>query len=193
MKNLACNSRTDEVILYTTEQCRHELIQAKIVVVEGEIPEHTEVPSRVQGQLGAFTFRRAWYYWVAKGPMPLALADEIYADPARDDIRAHGFAGGIEPRHPPFADYYEVVDGKLGKKLTTKDQEDEFLKHCRPGLFKPEDFYNQFKVVDDPTKGYGIVSAYHIDSSLGLRLFSDYVRNYVEKGGSILEWKEPQE
>ena len=60
MRNLAgqknCNYFIDQ-----------ELEQAGINVKPITEKHHSEVPCSLMGELGKFTFRRAWYYWVVKG------------------------------------------------------------------------------------------------------------------------------
>lgn len=80
MKNLAgCDTEAG------TKETRAELEAAGIEVIE--IPDFifkamsakTEVPVRVRGAVYAWTFERAWYYWVAKGPgLPLEYAMPLH-------------------------------------------------------------------------------------------------------------------
>ena len=90
MRNLAGNEKADEYI-------QEELFVAGVDLVEheeGRVPG--EVPTKYLGQLGPFTFRRAWYYWVVKGEVPLAAAEEMWAQIpyGRRDVRVAGMAGG---------------------------------------------------------------------------------------------------
>ena len=86
MKNLAGRPECDVHI-------RSELSIAGIPAESVEY-RNTEVPYTVIGKLGAFTFRRAWYYWTVSGPMPLAEAEKMYADPAGvNDVRVVGHCG----------------------------------------------------------------------------------------------------
>lgn len=73
MRNLAGDKDCDKFI-------RAELTRCGIEIVEGE-RSTGEVPSSLTGRLGTFTFRRAWYYWIVNGPMPLDVAKRLYADP----------------------------------------------------------------------------------------------------------------
>jgi len=41
--------------------------------------QHPEMRTIIIGELGPWTFKRAWYYWVAKGPgIPPKYADELH-------------------------------------------------------------------------------------------------------------------
>lgn len=72
-----------------TALCAVELQQAGIPIEVLDKP-YGEPKSDVGGRLGDFTFRRAWYYWVVYGPMPLAQAEIMFADPAGRDISTGG-------------------------------------------------------------------------------------------------------
>jgi hypothetical protein len=89
MQNLAGNKECDEVIA-------QELERARIDAVRGE-RRRNEVAASITGKLGPFTFVRAWYYWMVRGPVPLAIAKEIQADPVGADIRVAGMSGGDAP------------------------------------------------------------------------------------------------
>ena len=73
MRNLAGNEECDQYI-------ERELTRAGIEVVRGERMD-TEVPASITGKLGDFTFKRAWYYWMVGGNVPLTVAEELYDDP----------------------------------------------------------------------------------------------------------------
>lgn len=73
MQNLAGHPKATAI-------CAVELQQAG-VPVELLATSYGEPRSDIGGRLGDFTFRRAWYYWVVRGPMPLAQAQTMYADP----------------------------------------------------------------------------------------------------------------
>lgn len=91
MKNLAGDNDCDLDI-------ERELTRCKIEIVRADEPRKSEVAARLTGKLGPFTFKRAWYYWVVEGPMPLGWAKVLYADPVgRTDVRASGYAGGTDP------------------------------------------------------------------------------------------------
>lgn len=65
-----------------------ELRRAEIQAYEGELVG--EVPSRVYGRLGPIVFRRGSRYWIASGPVPAAVAEDIYAALAGRSVRVNG-------------------------------------------------------------------------------------------------------
>lgn len=110
MKNLAGAKDCDVTI-------REELDKAGIMPLTLREPGRSEVPYTVFGCLGArplseesqryfdrtgttpefaktmgsFVFTRAWYYWCVSGYVPLAIAQQIYANPnGVKDIRVAG-------------------------------------------------------------------------------------------------------
>lgn len=92
MQNLAGDVGCDRYILY-------ELIKAGVEIVEHPEPLPREVPARLTGVSGDFTFKRAWYYWVVDGVVPLYLAEIMYKHPRGvDDVRVAGMAGNDEPK-----------------------------------------------------------------------------------------------
>lgn len=95
MKNLAGNKDCDVEI-------RRELTRCRIPIIEGE-RSTGEVPASLTGKLGEFTFRRAWYYWVVTGGVPLSVAQEMYDDPVgREDVRVDGHCGCPAPEGVAF-------------------------------------------------------------------------------------------
>lgn len=76
-----------------------ELIGAGVLpVLHDGMVQHSEVPTRVTGALGPFTFERLWYYYAARGSVPLAVARELYDHPiGRRYVRVDGYAGNREP------------------------------------------------------------------------------------------------
>jgi hypothetical protein len=105
MKNLAGNRECDVEI-------RRELTSCGIEIVELPEPRRGEVPARLTGRIGRFTFTRAWYYWVVQGSMPLARARTLYDNPVgRTDIRVEGHCGCPAPEHD-VASYH--IDSELG-------------------------------------------------------------------------------
>ena len=81
-------------------ECEAELEAAGIKVEH--VPESFrknmgEVKTIVMGTLRGWTFERAWYYWVAKGPgLPLEYAVPLYQECGRD-VRVDGHCGGVAP------------------------------------------------------------------------------------------------
>ncbi len=89
MRNLAGDERANESITDELEAAGIERVA---------IDRHGEVPATIGGRLGAFTFRRAWYYWMVEGPMPLEVARRLYADPIGvADVRVAGHCGCPPP------------------------------------------------------------------------------------------------
>lgn len=170
LPNLAGVSGCDEVI-------RQELTLARIPIVEG-VASQGEVPSTVEGKLGEFTFRRAWRYWDVRGPLPLAVAQALYADPAgRQHVRVLGHCG--RPNPAMFAIHY----GADGRELVPLSQEAPLRDFVRRGLITAEQVA-QFAFVVEPaaeaTRSF--VKGYHIDSVVGLRLFADAVSALDNEG-----------
>jgi hypothetical protein len=136
MMNLAGLPNPDPVI-------ERELTRCRIEVVRGETSKG-EVATSLTGRLGPFTFRRAWYYWIVSGRVPLAVADELYADPVGvTDVRVGGDCGCPDPRdytmrfvddvtqgHGSIETYH--IDSEVGLRLFA----DAIRRH---GLDKSED------------------------------------------------------
>ena len=91
MKNLAGESSCNASIA-------EELVEAGIGLAIAREGLKREVPATIVGRLGAFSFVRGWYYWMVSGPVPLAVAEELYADTVgRTDVRVAGHAGCPPP------------------------------------------------------------------------------------------------
>ena len=88
MKNLA---KVDPVA--ATLACEAELQAAGIPSRVVRPREGADVQAHVQGALGKFTLTRSWCYWVARGPMPLDLAQQIYLQPDAPSVRVAGHCG----------------------------------------------------------------------------------------------------
>lgn len=94
MQNLAGKADCDV-------QIKRELERARIDIVALPSRLDAEVPASVVGRLGRFRFRRAWYYWMVAGPVPLPVAQELYADPVGiEDVRVAGHCGCPPPEKP---------------------------------------------------------------------------------------------
>lgn len=170
MKNLAGVDDCDRYI-------RDELTRARIPIVDGQ-KSTGEVPYTLTGKLGDIVFRRAWYYWVADGPVPLALALELYADPVgKTDVRVDGHCGCPPPEHPWVARY-----DSAGKRIALDVGETEraqFRGLISGGHLTQEQF-DAHRWVDsdaerDAVSARAVVETYHIDTEVGLRLFADVV------------------
>jgi len=165
MRNLAGHEQA-------TEYCTEELKRCGIRVVEAEVKG--EVPSRVIGKLGPFTFRRAWYYWVVKGPTPLHVAIELYANyVGKKDIRVDGHCGCPAPISP----WITWCNPETGREIIEESRREGFLKTPYNKGDRTDEQYLQDTCdrmnweFGDPQKGRPFVNCYHIDSELGLYIF----------------------
>ncbi len=169
MKNLAGKDCDKDI--------RLELSRCGIEIVEGAI-SRGEVSTTLTGKLGNFTFRRAWYYWVVDGPVPLAVAEELYSPEFKGDIRSGGDCGSQHPSTWAKARYE-------GKEVLTASQfrECEGLASTSPvfaSIMKEEKFLRTYHVInDDNLKPFNsFVDTYHIDSELGLYIFVQALRKH---------------
>src|SRR6478736_3866736 len=94
MKNLAGNKEADKDIERELLRCGVEPI--RVLTVRGEVPA-TVIGVMVVPGLGTFRFERRWYYWSVDGPVPLAIAEELYAMEHHRDIRSGGDCGCRPP------------------------------------------------------------------------------------------------
>ena len=131
---------------------------------------------RVPHDTGPFTFEKSGHrgYWIVKGPVPLGVAQAIYADPASEVIRVAGHCGCVAPVDPWVT--HRMPDGTT--LATLKDKaEFECMDQTFPGFYK--NHAEQYTFSDDPAvrgKAKTYVESYHIDSEVGLRVFVDYLR-----------------
>jgi hypothetical protein len=176
MKNLAGNKLCDDII-------STELIRCKIPLRKlDKIAEHSEVPYTVYGELSRFTFKRAWYYYVIEGYMPLHLAEIIYADPVgKTDIRADGHCGCVPPIE--LAHWFNKFTGRRLHKLIEKEQAEKILATLTDEdkklsvYIELKKFLTEREFVERPDLvGTGYISCYHIDTEIGLRLFADTIQ-----------------
>lgn len=121
-----------------------------------------------------FTFEHSHsYYWRVNGPVPLAVAQQIYADPAANDIRVAGHCGCPPPEDPWIT--WLMPDGTI---LTSEAEGATFETMAERHPWA-NDAMKDYTFSDDPAvKGTarGYIETYHIDSELGLRVFVDYLR-----------------
>lgn len=180
MKNLAGVETADRDL-------RRELTRCGIEVVEhGARLKHPEMRVSVTGQLGAFTFERAWYYWIVRGPMPLDVAKRLYAHPVgATDIRVAGHCGCPPPEHP-WVDHYDAdglelvhdPDGKQEREYSVfTDREGSFAESMREAR-------KRLRFVPDAAAVAvrSIVASYHVDSELGLYLLAEAIRGLPATG-----------
>lgn len=171
------------------QQIREELYLAGIPMAKVE-KTNTEVPYTIIGQLGNWTFTRAWYYWVAtvqkrEEGLLLDLALQLYNTKHPTDntnlseiIRAGGCAGCTSPNEyisqPVYNDELDSKLVALGYKKVYSDlagkeyipiSVGEIAKLCKQG-----------KLIVDR-----YVKTYHIDEQIGLLEFA----NFIKKNGGI--------
>ncbi len=169
MQNLAGDPRCDETI-------RHELTRCGITVVEGQ-RSRGEVAASVTGRLGAFTFRRAWYYYVAEGPMPLTEARKLYDDPVgRTDVRVSGHCRCPAPGDPGGWVTWRLPDGRT--VVPVKDMKELQAAYAQGKFWVRQDPITEFVGSDDPESlgAIGTVDLYHVDSEIGLFKLAEVIR-----------------
>jgi hypothetical protein len=99
--------------------CAAELTAAGITIEVADKP-YGEPRTRVKGRLGGITFERAWYYWIASGPVPLGVARRLYADPVGGkDVRVAGHCGCPPPDEWAKGGYVRSyhIDSPAGLRL----------------------------------------------------------------------------
>jgi hypothetical protein len=170
MRNLAGNADCDRYI-------RDELTRCGIEIVEGE-RQRGEVPARLSGRLGPYTFTRAWRYWVVDGLVPLATAQRLYAHPVgRTDIRVAGHCGCPPPEHPWLK--YIDADGVSIVHDPTGEQERDLLRMAERIPSVAESLRTdplRFALDAASVATHIGVDTYHIDTELGLYVFAEEVR-----------------
>lgn len=175
MENLAGQENCDRVIF-------SELTKARVNVVEGE-KSTGEVPFKLTGELNGFTFRRAWYYYVVSGDMPLRVAYELYKDPIGvSDVRVDGHCMCPPPGPPHHALYLDANDYQLVAPNPKNDEAVDYWRkdntHFHRTMIATYDA--KYRHVNHPEAiaTLAIVDLYHIDSLAGLRLFADTIRKH---------------
>jgi hypothetical protein len=175
MQNLAGNNDADKFI-------KEELYLAGIPQVKIDLAR-SEVPYSIIGKLGKWTFRRAWYYWVAsventKDGLVLAKAVALHETPHPTDdkkkilgnvIRSGGHCGcpspaeyGASPIYNEEFDKQLIALGYKKRRFESVNIEGwdlnngEIRKLNEEGKIKV-DFY---------------VECYHIDDQVGLTEFA---------------------
>jgi hypothetical protein len=174
MENLAGNKEADRFI-------KEELYLAGIPQIEIGRTQ-SEVPYTIIGRLGNWTFRRAWYYWVASVENPkdgllLAKAVALHEKPHPTDdkkkilgnvIRSGGHCGcpspaeyGASPVYDEDLDKQLIALGYKKRRFESINIEGwdlpngEIRKLCEEGKLKVERY----------------VDSYHIDDQVGLNEF----------------------
>lgn len=165
-------------------EIRCELDRARITIMERDL-RHQEVSAGLGGHFCAFaaagggewTFRRAWYYWVACATeghgLPIELARLLYADPVgKTDVRVGGHCAC-----PPPDEYGATYLDAEGRLLVRESERATFDRFIQNGILKP-DVLNGRAFTADPKTDFhhATIDSYHIDSEVGLRLFADVLR-----------------
>ena len=92
LPNLAGSDESDKV-------CTQELEAAGITVVAlPECARKGETKTCIMGEVGHWSFTRAWRYWVAEGPGLPVEAAEILHEQHGKEVRVDGHCGCPSPR-----------------------------------------------------------------------------------------------
>jgi hypothetical protein len=182
MINLAGHKDPDPLV-------EEELFVAGIEVERLPEPRDYEVRTSIVGRLGQIWFHRAWYYWVATGPVPIVVAMQMYEQRpyGRRDVRVAGHCG-CPPPEDPWLTYrdeagrvIQYLRGENDLRLYAKFKDgtlDGALAKALGPLFRgengplatsPEELKRLYRTVT--------VDSYHIDSQGGLKVFVDAMRS----------------
>lgn len=163
MQNLAGNPHATDIVT-------SELLRCGIDVYD--IPkDNSEVPSEVIGKLGNFTFKRAWYYYIVEGMVPLKVAEKLYDTiVGRTDIRVTGHCGCPHPK-----DWATRVDN-TGKELVEREEIEKAKRYIKDNQGDSmvkyyERWLEEVRPIDEVPEHFAYVDLYHIDSELGLYIF----------------------
>lgn len=117
MINLAGHEDADPIV-------EEELFIAGVEIVRSSEPQTGEVRTRISGRLGEITFKRAWYYWMVDGDVPIGVARKIYAQKpyGARDVRVAGHCGCPAPEDP-WIEYQEAS----GKRVVILSDDDRRL------------------------------------------------------------------
>jgi len=198
MNNLAgWNSQQDAGLPSCDTIVAGELALAGIPVIRGEVSK-IEVATSITGRIGrpppdcysaklhvaCIVLHRAWYYWVAKGLVPLEVALRLYADPiGRKDVRVNGDCGCPPPEGHQLT--WRDTKGHLLVVLSDEDKQRIGIPGCMRELFEKSLKAQNAIVVDDVHSVPGArayVNYYHIDSQEGLNLFAAEVTRDHDEG-----------
>ena len=149
-----------------------ELTEAGIPIVSEDCTE-SEVPAHFTGQLAKFHFKRAWYYWVVSGPVPLEVARALYQTAlGKKDVRVVGHCGCPPP------DKWVTWFDQEGRRLVDAEEEKLFDRFVEIGIIPAEEKsqYHFTNPVEFSKLGKGVIESYHIDSQAGLNLFVKTLR-----------------
>lgn len=133
---------------------------------------------RVPHDTGKFTFRHSGRgYWVVEGPVPIEVAEQLWADPVGYQIRVDGHCMAPSPVDPWIK--WRMPDGTELASMETKNSLE--ATRVRSGEEFHNEYMKRFTFSDDPeikSKAKAYVELYHIDSEVGLRVFVDYLHWY---------------
>jgi hypothetical protein len=182
LPNMAGRKDCDEYIKRELEHCLIKVCRLSEVEAY-KLKNESEVPYSLYGELGLgdFTFKRAWYYYIVNGRVPIALAETIYKDPACiQDVRAGGDCGAIPPKE--HAKWYDGRTKRTILKLKEKEECECYLKTDSKIMQEiAKKILNESDFAEDPSAvGEGFVDLYHIDTEVGLRVFSDCLRKHFK-------------
>lgn len=152
---------------------RDELEYAGIEIVKETAKG--EVPYSISGIHNGFTFRRAWYYWVVEGLVPLNVAELMYEDgEGRRNIRVMGNCTCPPPEE--WAKWYT----KDGREIAPTSHRTIMIRIF--GRQHPTVKNCSYHLSDEPgtIDGAGrYIDLYHIDTRDGLKTFVEIL---VENG-----------
>lgn len=180
MKNLAGDRECDQTIVL-------ELERAMIDIIRVDEPS-SEVPSRLRGKLGPIALSRGWAYWIADGPIPLAVALELYEHPiGRRFVRVVGVGVGAAPHGIQVAWY--TSDGARVYPTAQEAGYRRALETCAEAstMLGPIVFH------DRPTTigASGYINRYHIDSEDGLQMFVSTLRRHsIDQAARPVWWEQ---
>lgn len=175
MINLAGHKDADPIV-------EEELFIAGVEIVRGSEPQTGEVRTRISGRLGEITFKRAWYYWMVDGDVPIEVARKIYAQKpyGKQDVRIEGHCGCPAPEDPWVE--YRDASGKRVAVLSADDR--RLFGRCDAGELdvhltkiitelRQNTIYVDTKEERTSLATSAFVTSYHIDSQAGLKVFVD--------------------
>lgn len=182
MQNLANYRRAgedDTVVDQTDHIIVKELTRFGVEAVRGDVNDG-EVKTTITGVLGNLKLTRAWSYWVVKGKVPIDLAIKLHENNiGKTDIRSDGHCGCPHP-----LDYgVQWVNLKTGKIATRNDERESWEKmrpHNPEMIAELEAKYEYCGDVSQNPDYSGFVSSYHIDTELGLYVFTNMCKEYKD-------------
>jgi len=159
---------------------RHELMTAGIDIIKLHEAQQGELAITIMGKLADISFNRSHHYWCAKGRIPLAVAELLYADPVgRRDLRIGGYYE--RPSPDKFARWF-LLDGR--QVLTNEEMtEVNAWKNCGNVYYQNLWKMNASKYIasDDPASigAKAFIGMYHADSQEGLNLLARMIKKHM--------------